>query len=581
MVTVTAAWSQAPVGPAEKIANSDRYEFFVYPKSRSDYPDVAGSVSVIVLVNYLDAANTTVKSQTMRMAYHCSTGNPKQYSKLSESRFSERDAKGSTLKSDSYESVARENIKPSTVFERIFDYACSVRSAAAPVQPATGVASPQPLEPLFGGFYSSDCSSVDSTVSTFMRTNSIGANYTYVGYNKRQEVIREAGFARPKTDRSALVLVGRHSYSDSNGGVAYGHTHWMIRPESTKYAILYLADNGKLSIEDGRSIYSLEENERFKCSSDSAAVRGAIGSLDRSQITKKLPAPAVLDEGERQKIETQTVSFNAPWRRTNELNRSLQTLMAGKTDLEKFYVSSKGCELMKAIVISAEAAAKIDPAINDSVADFVEGRDAVCEPVDSAPAKFEKLLAAAKKDPKLIETLDCLDAKAPEQMKAGGWSQVQINRIITVSKEACVLKNSRQSQTNVAATSLLNLLERGILPLTNKDNRADTQNHIPKISLIDLMVDTPQYANRSVEILCNLNSTGASVYCDSDNKSINVDNKTMNRGHYRAALEKCSGTDCSVCLKGILKERNSGLVIENAFVTPALMYACWRERIFE
>lgn len=103
----------------------------------------------------------------------------------------------------------------------------------------------------------------------------------------------------------------------------------------------------------------------------------------------------------------------------------------------------------------------------------------------------------------------------------------------------------------------------------------------PEVSLIDLMVDTPRYINRPVEISCALNSTGASVYCDSDNKSIDIDHKTMKREHYRAALRKCSEQDCSVCVKGILRRQKSSLVIENAFITPSIFYGCQRNMSFE
>ena len=115
---------------------------------------------------------------------------------------------------------------------------------------------------------------------------------------------------------------------------------------------------------------------------------------------------------------------------------------------------------------------------------------------------------------------------------------------------------------------------------SSKPNTGDDIYSPPKVSLIDLMVDTSRYINRSVEILCELNSPGSTIYCDSDNKSIVVDNQTMKREHYRTALKKCSGQDCRVCVKGILKKQNQRLVIENAFITPA-MYWCERDKIFD
>jgi hypothetical protein len=115
---------------------------------------------------------------------------------------------------------------------------------------------------------------------------------------------------------------------------------------------------------------------------------------------------------------------------------------------------------------------------------------------------------------------------------------------------------------------------------SSKPNTGDDIYSPPKVSLIDLMVDTSRYINRSIEILCELNSPGSTIYCDSDNKSIVVDNQTMKREHYRTALKKCSGQDCRVCVKGILKKQNQRLVIENAFITPA-MYWCERDKIFD
>jgi hypothetical protein len=303
----------------------------------------------------------------------------------------------------------------------------------------------QSLESLIGNFYSRDCNSSETTVSTFLKSSSQNSNYSFVSYNNKQEVIKSVGFAKSNQNGTALILIERNSAFDEKGAIINGFTHWIVSPQANKYAILYNADNKVLSIENGQDVYTKEIEERFKCRADSPAVKSAIGNINGNQITKKLPLPASPDEATRNKIENQQVSVNTAWIKVQELVRENSALTKGKSNLESFIALPLSCNLFRRIVVEAEAAVKIDSSLNSTLVELKNARNEVCSLVNTTAINFEKDVAAAKKNPKLIDELDCLDASVAEKMKAGGWPQDSINSIMNSSRESCRLINQKKS----------------------------------------------------------------------------------------------------------------------------------------
>lgn len=308
-----------------------------------------------------------------------------------------------------------------------------------------------PLNPLMNGYFSKDCRSAESTVSTFRKAPITDPNfYTLISYNKKREILKAYGYVKLDSDNRTPVLVENYNFSPENGSISPGNTFWKLRLETDGFTIIQSIDDGKIEIENGVNAYSRNSEKRFKCSSDSLAVRSAIttGEENLGKNTNLLfPEPP--SASARRAIENQPISYADPLRKKlNDLVLNADALSEKRSDLEKFYFTPQTCETYKQVVITFEQFAKNQKEnLDESRKTFTDMRNQLCKEVENVVVKIEQSVLEQSKRQRKVSINECLDAKTlVSKLKAGGWPDDKIKRLKNAN-DTCVQLAAKSNKT--------------------------------------------------------------------------------------------------------------------------------------
>lgn len=293
-----------------------------------------------------------------------------------------------------------------------------------------------PLEPLFGGYYSSNCDSHDSSVIMFNSNKSKEQNgYIFVIYYNKKEVFKGSGLA--SIDQSGLVtLVDKYFVLDDNSKNIESITHSIIRLLTNGYLIQYQADNGEVITNKGKDIYTgIVKPAKSKCSSTSNAVRSNVGT------SIKLNYPEFMSESERQRVIKQKVNLVQPSKNTfNTLNSMMHSVINKVPPSESFIVAPELCEIFKKLEFAASEIIKKQPHMNDEYLIFKNTREETCNSMETMILTLEDEVQSGKKQP----ISECIYGKElVAKLIDGGWSFNHINRAKNISKKICKLANSK------------------------------------------------------------------------------------------------------------------------------------------